>query len=242
MKKLVLFVCLMCGMMAALQAQNVVFSDNFDSYTAGQKLCSQNNTDWTTWSNSPGSAEDAVISTEQASSGSNSLKITGSNDIIYRFSNQTTGVFDVEFDYYIPSTGSGAYFNIQHYYNPGVQWAFECYFTNNGTGYIDVANNTYNFTMPNDAWFHVKAHIDLDMDSITVTVNNVDVHTWPFSYESNSVNGISVGPSLFNSNAAICEYCLGLSSICSKAAISWLSLSYVSGSSLSCLKYARLNV
>ena len=191
MKKLVLFVCLMCGMMAALQAQNVVFSDNFDSYTAGQKLCSQNNTDWTTWSNSPGSAEDAVISTEQASSGSNSLKITGSNDIIYRFSNQTTGVFDVEFDYYIPSTGSGAYFNIQHYYNPGVQWAFECYFTNNGTGYIDVANNTYNFTMPNDAWFHVKAHIDLDMDSITVTVNNVDVHTWPFSYESNSVNGIN---------------------------------------------------
>ena len=184
MKKLVLFVCLMCGMMAALQAQNVVFSDNFDSYTAGQKLCSQNNTDWTTWSNSPGSAEDAVISTEQASSGSNSLKITGSNDIIYRFSNQTTGVFDVEFDYYIPSTGSGAYFNIQHYYNPGVQWAFECYFTNNGTGYIDVANNTYNFTMPNDAWFHVKAHIDLDMDSITVTVNNVDVHTWPFSAPS----------------------------------------------------------
>ena len=191
MKKLVLFVCLMCGMMAALQAQNVVFSDNFDSYTAGQKLCSQNNTDWTTWSNSPGSAEDAVISTEQASSGSNSLKITGSNDIIYRFSNQTTGVFDVEFDYYIPSTGSGAYFNIQHYYNPGVQWAFECYFTNSGTGYISVASNTYNFSMPNNAWFPVKVHIDLDQDSITVTVNNVDVQTWPFSYESNTVNGIN---------------------------------------------------
>lgn len=191
MKKFLLFVCLMCGMMAALQAQTVVFSDNFDSYTAGQQLCSQNNTDWTTWSNAPGTAEDAVISTEQASSGSNSLKVTGTNDIIYRFSNQTTGVFDVDFDYYVPTTGSGAYFNIQHYYNPGVQWAFECYFTTSGTGYFSVAGTTYNFTMPNNAWFHVKAHIDLDQDLITMTVNNVVVQSWPFSNESNSANGIN---------------------------------------------------
>lgn len=111
MKKFLLLFCLAFPFVI-LQAQTVVFSDNFDSYTAGQKLCSQNNTDWTTWNNTPGSSEDAVISTEQASSGSNSLKVTGTNDIIYRFSNQTSGVFDIEFKYYVPSSGNGAYFNV----------------------------------------------------------------------------------------------------------------------------------
>lgn len=191
MKKILFFICLLGGLMVYVQAQTVVYSDNFDSYTAGQALCSQNNTNWTTWSNAPGTSEDALISTEQASSGANSLKVTGANDIIYRFSNQTTGVFDVDFDYYIPSTGSGAYFNIQHYYSPGIQWAFECYFTNNGTGYIDVANNTYNFTNPVNAWFHIKAHIDLDQDLITVYVADSAVQTWPFSHESNSINGLN---------------------------------------------------
>ncbi|MCQ2279655.1 MAG: hypothetical protein MJZ49_02490 [Bacteroidales bacterium] len=113
MKKCLSFFCLLVAVMA-LQAQTVIFTDNFDSYTAGQRLCSQNNTDWTTWSNAPGGIEDAYISTEQAVSGSNSLKITGNNDIIYRFSNQTSGVFDVEFKYYVPSSGQGAYFSLQH--------------------------------------------------------------------------------------------------------------------------------
>ena len=88
-------------------------------------------------------------------------------------------MFDVDFDYYIPSTGNGAYFNIQHYYSPGIQWAFECFFTTSGTGYIDVANNTYNFTNPINTWFHVKAHIDLDQDLISVYVADSLVQTWP---------------------------------------------------------------
>jgi hypothetical protein len=173
-----------------MQAQTVVFSDNFDSYTAGQKLCSQNSTNWTTWSNAPGTAEDAVISTEQASSPSNSLKITGTNDIIYRFSNQTSGVFDIDFNYYVPSTGSGAYFNLQHYYNPGVEWAFECFLYNSGTGYITINNSNTNFNYPTNAWFPVKIHVDLENNSAILTVNNTDVITWTFSNTSENTGGI----------------------------------------------------
>ena len=191
MRKNLFFVCLLVGLTAYAYAQTVVYSDNFDTYTAGQSLCAQNNTNWTTWSNAPGSSEDALVSSEQALSGSNSMKVTGSNDIIYRFSNQTTGVFDVDFDYYIPSTGNGAYFNIQHYYSPGIQWAFECFFTNSGTGYISVAGATYNFTNPVNAWFHIKAHVDLDMDLISVYVADTLVQSWPFSYESNTSSGIN---------------------------------------------------
>ena len=189
MKKVLFLFCLAftCVM---LQAQTVVYSDNFDSYTAGQKLCSQNNTNWTTWSNTPGSAEDATISTEQSSSPSNSLKIAGTNDIIYRFSNQTSGVFDIDFKYYVPSTGSGAYFNLQHYYNPGVEWAFECFLYNSGTGYITINGSNTNFSYPSNEWFPVKIHVDLDNNSASLNVNNTDVITWTFSNTSEASNGI----------------------------------------------------
>lgn len=189
MKKFLLLFCLAFPFVM-LQAQTVVYSDNFDSYTAGQKLCSQNNTNWTTWSNAPGTAEDAVISTEQANSASNSLKITGTNDIIYRFSNQTSGVFDIEFKYYVPSSGSGAYFNVQHYYNPGVEWAFESFLYNSGTGYVTINNNSTNFSFPSNAWFPVKIHVDLDNNSAVLTVNGTDIITWPFSNTSEASNGI----------------------------------------------------
>ena len=190
MKKLLSFFSLLLAIFT-MQAQTVIFTDNFDSYTAGQRLCSQNNNDWTTWSNSPGSAEDAYISTEQAASGSNSLKINGSNDIIYRFSNQTSGVFDIEFKYYVPSTGNGAYFNLQHYYNPGIEWAFECFLYNSGSGYVTINNANTNFSYPSNAWFPVKIHVDLDNSSATLTINSVDVITWPFNYTSENANGIN---------------------------------------------------
>ena len=102
----------------ALMAQTVVFSDNFDSYTVGSHLAqTATGTAWTTWNHLPGGTEDGVISSTYAASAPNSLYITGANDVIYPFSNQTSGYYTLDFDYYIPSTGNGAYFNIQHYYN-----------------------------------------------------------------------------------------------------------------------------
>ena len=189
MKKCFILFCLLCVTMT-IQAQMVIYTDNFDGYTAGQQLCSQNNAQWTTWSNTPGSAEDAYISTEQASSGANSLKISGTNDIIYRFSNQTSGVFDIDFNYYVPSSGSGAYFNVQHYYNPGIEWAFECFLYSSGSGYITINGSNTNFNYPSNTWFPVKIHVDLDNNSASLTVNGTSVITWTFSNTSEAANGI----------------------------------------------------
>jgi hypothetical protein len=173
-----------------LQAQTVLFSDNFDSYTAGQQLCTQNNTDWVTWTNIPGSTEDAYITTEQAASGSNSLKIEGSSDLIYRFDNQTTGVYEIDFNYYIASVGSGAYFNIQHYTQPGVQWAFECAFSTYGVAYLRQNENLVTFSFPNDTWFPIKVVIDLDNDSLAIFINGESLETAPFSYTADGNNGV----------------------------------------------------
>ena len=173
-----------------LQAQTVIFSDNFDSYTAGQQLCTQNNTNWTTWSNAPGGDEDAYISTEQAVSGSNSLKIEGSSDIMYMFNNRTTGVYDIDFNYYVPSSGEGAYFNIQHYTQPGQDWAFECRFHSSGMGYLIQNGELSYFSFPADTWFPIKVHIDLDNDSLAIFLNGESVETWPFSYTDSGDSGI----------------------------------------------------
>ena len=169
-------------------AQTVVFSDNFDSYTAGSHLA-QSNPAWTTWSSAPGSAEDGVISSAQASSAPNSLYITGSNDQVYPFGNYTTGHYTLTFNYYVPSTGNGAYFNIQHILLQ--QWALECYFNNNGTGYLSVGGAEINFNYPSNAWFPIEFDVDMDNDQAILTVNNVLVHTWQFSYQQGNTNGIN---------------------------------------------------
>ncbi len=186
MKKSLLFFLLMFAATSFMFAQTVVFSDNFDSYTAGSHLA-QSNSAWTTWSSAPGSAEDGVISSTQASSAPNSLYITGSNDQVYPFGNYTSGHYTLTFNYYIPSSGSGAYFNIQHILLN--QWALQCYFTNSGSGYLEVGGAEYNFTCPSNAWFPIEFDVDIDNNSASLTVNNVAVHTWPFSYQSGNTNG-----------------------------------------------------
>ena len=169
-------------------AQTVVFSDNFDSYTAGSHLA-QSNSAWTTWSNAPGGSEDGVISTAQAASAPNSLYISGSNDQVYPFGNYTTGHYTLTFNYYVPSSGNGAYFNIQHILLQ--QWALECYFNNNGTGYLSVGGLQINFNYPSNAWFPIEFDVDMDNDQASLTVNNVLVHSWPFSYQEGNINGVN---------------------------------------------------
>ena len=52
MKKILLSLMFVFAATSLMFAQTVVFSDNFDSYTAGSHLA-QSNSAWTTWSNAP---------------------------------------------------------------------------------------------------------------------------------------------------------------------------------------------
>ena len=186
MKKSLLFLLLMFAATSFMFAQTVVFSDNFDTYTAGSHLA-QSNSAWTTWSSAPGGAEDGVISTAQAASAPNSLYISGSNDQVYPFGNYTTGHYTLTFNYYVPSTGNGGYFNIQHILLQ--QWALECYFYSAGNGYLSVGGVEYNFSCSSDTWVPIAFDVDMDNDEASLTVNNVLVHTWPFSYQQGNTNG-----------------------------------------------------
>ena len=188
MKKVLLSFLLMSAVTIFPFAQTVVFSDNFDSYTAGSHLA-QSNSAWTTWSNAPGGAEDGVISNAQAASAPNSLYISGDNDQVYPFGNYTTGHYTLTFNFFVPTTNNGAYFNIQHILLQ--QWALECYFYSTGGGYLSVGGSEYNFSCPSNAWFPIEFDVDMDNDQASLTVNNVLVHTWQFSYQQGNTNGVN---------------------------------------------------
>jgi len=150
MKKLLLL-SVIVAFAFSVKAQTTLIDENFDSYTTGGQVADQSDI-WTTWSNDPGSAEDAVVSEDYANSTAKSMLVTGTNDMILPLGDKTSGVYDVNFYYYV-ETGFGGYFNIQHFEAPGNQWALECYFGENGTGRLHVEGTDFNFDYPKDQWF-----------------------------------------------------------------------------------------
>ena len=191
MKKHVLFFALMFAVTSFLTAQTVVFSDNFDSYTAGSHLA-QVNSAWTTWTNAPGGSDDGVISNAQAYSAPNSLYIEEDIDQVYPFNSYTSGHYIIEFKLYIPSgthnpSGPGAYFNVQHILRG--QWALECYFDNDSTGYLLVGNSQHNFNYSYNTWIPVQMDLDLNNDQASLTINNNLIHSWPFHYTLSTTTG-----------------------------------------------------
>ncbi|MBP1673064.1 MAG: hypothetical protein H6Q25_879 [Bacteroidetes bacterium] len=192
MKKILLFTGMLFACVA-MQAQTIIFQENFDTYTAGDKIAVVN-TNFTTWSAAPGGSEDATISAEQAASPSNSLKIVSGNDCVFPIANFTTGEYVIEFDYYVPSTGTGAYFNVLHNFaGTSSEWALECYFSNTGTGYLKVgkaADGEISFTYPSNQFFHMYIKIDLTEDEAKMEINNNQIHTWPYHYQANDTTGL----------------------------------------------------
>ncbi|MGE0562706.1 MAG: T9SS type A sorting domain-containing protein [Flavobacteriales bacterium] len=184
MKKILLFNFVLLTVMLTTKAQTVLYSNDFDAYTPAGFLGTQAGLPFTTWSNAPGGTEDAVISTAFANSPSNSVFIaSSSDDVILRLGNKTSGKFNISFYYYIP-VGFGGYYNLQHFEAPGNQWANEVYFGNNGNGNIKANNITTNFTHPNDAWFLIENHVDIDNDTAALFINGTHIVTWPFATQA----------------------------------------------------------
>jgi hypothetical protein len=170
------------------------YTDNFESYTTGGFLAVQNPTWWTTWSNLPGSGEDGEISTDFASSPTKSVLCDltpGATDLVWKLGNKTSGIWEVNFELYI-QTGFSGYYNIQKTEIPGTQWAFELYFHTDGTAALYAGSSTpITFTYPKNTWFPVENHINLDADVISLLVNGVVIHTWPFHYTSSGTTGMT---------------------------------------------------
>ncbi len=152
-----------------------VFCDNIDTYPIG--ALGPNADWWSTWSGTEGGAEDGLVSTDYAYSGTNAALIPegGVTDVILKLGNLSSGKYNLSWQMYVPS-GKHAYYNIQETEVPGVAWNAEVYFglVTPGTGDITVPAEV-SFTYPPDAWFLVEHIIDMDANTIEIKINGTSV-------------------------------------------------------------------
>lgn len=160
-----------------------LYEDDFEYYSAGDFLAVENPTWWTTWSNQPGSAEDVPVSGDVAYSGSKSIIIQNSTDAVLKLGDKTSGYYEINFWCYLP-TGYGGYYNIQHFEAPGIEWAYQVYFGENGSAQLDAGiESAATFNYPKDQWFLIENTIDIDNDWTVLKVNGNTIYEWPFHYQ-----------------------------------------------------------
>jgi hypothetical protein len=176
------------GAILTASAQTVLFEDNFDSYTAGTGVVAQN-TNWAYWS--AGAPSDANVSSNFASSGTNSANINGTaTDLVLPIGPFTTGKYDIKFKMYLPA-GAGGYFNALHTWSgssTAYEWAGDVFF--DGTGVATWTTGGAQggaVTVGTDVWFDVQITADLDGDLGRLYFNGVVANEWQWSL--NNANG-----------------------------------------------------
>jgi hypothetical protein len=170
--------------------EQVLYYNEFDAFTPGDYIAVVDPDWWTTWSNTPGTAEDALISNEQSSSPENSIKVDGTSDLVFKMGNKTSGKYILDFEYYVPAA-FGAYYNLQHYESPGVEWALEVYFATDGTGTINAGGeNAATFTYNHDEWIEITNVVDLDADWAELYFDDVLIYEWQFSIQATGEPGM----------------------------------------------------
>ena len=161
-----------------------IFFENFDAYTAGNLVACSNPTFWTTWSNAPCGAEDALVSNEFAYSGTNSAKIIFNDDLIKDFGlAYTSGKYKISFQAYIPATKSGYFNTLATFAGSTSDWGMEIFFLSTGVCSLMAGSTTAITTAnwPANTWFPVEHIVDLDANQSQMFVNGVLVHTWQWT-------------------------------------------------------------
>lgn len=180
----------------------ISFSDDFEEYNVGDLIASTS-ADWSTWSGETGGPEDAAVSNDFASSGSNSLLLQGggTTDIILPFGGiYDSGYFTLSFNIYVPA-GNGAYMNVQglDVVGQGIGiWDFQAYFEANGdftmenTNFQEITASTYT----QGEWINVSFEINLESNSWNMFINKECAAAWTNS------NGSVASMNLFPRDAS----------------------------------------
>jgi hypothetical protein len=153
----------------------VIIEDDIENYATGDISFQSPHWDSDTFSGS--------VSTEQASSGSNSLQFDGNEGNLFLTGGQSSGHYIISFELFIPE-GELAFVYCLHGNNGDV--------AENATSLMSFESegaslNLYDgrpaidFDFPNDIWFNVYLFIDIDNDVARLTVNEKAVVAWTFS-------------------------------------------------------------
>jgi hypothetical protein len=155
-----------------------VFNEDFESYAAGSALHGKGG--WKGWDNSPGAG--APVSNAHAYSGSNSVEIGGSSDLVHEF-DITGGMWEFTVMQYIPSGTTGNnYFILLNSYDDGANqdWSVQLPI-NLATGVMTSAyDSAVAVNILYDQWVELKCVIDLDNNIVDEYYNGelFSTHQW----------------------------------------------------------------
>lgn len=223
MKKVSLLIALVAFVFGNAFAQ---MSYDFNDGVAGAKIAQTYGMPWTTWTNAPGGSEDGVFG---EAGGSMAAHFTYGNDQILYLGDHEVGVYDLEFDAYVPN-GKNGYFNVLHHFDgqnsDNCIWAMQVYMhlTNDGQNSTSApghgtvhagSNGTTDLPCVYDAWMHFRVHVDADSDVAQLYFNvvgepEVMYAEWQWSLDSfgeNTTNRILGAMDFFPpQNASSSEY------------------------------------
>jgi Outer membrane protein Omp28/Secretion system C-terminal sorting domain len=201
MKKILFFL----ASFACLSLNAQTFSDDFESYKAGDFVAKTNNK-WTTWSNTPGTTEDTKVSAEKAHGGTLAAKFSstaatgGPTDLVLPFFGSLTqtndvGLFESTMWFYVPK-GKTAYFNYQAKNPVGGIWAMDVYFDADSTfrcicsGAGGLQGKT---KYKQDTWVKYSCSIDMTTNNWVISLDDQQVAK--FSTSNNSLFAMDIFPS-----------------------------------------------
>jgi hypothetical protein len=182
-KTYILFIVIFSIFLFAPYSTAQFYFTDFENYTAGEQLACQDSVNWTTWNLLPcDSVEDGYITTDHAFSGIKSFVILYNNDVVKRLGNQTSKVWNVEFDMLIPANRAG-YFNLLSGFAPDpAEWAIEVFFPDGGVASVNAGMvGAAQFVFPYGTWFHIKITINLSLDYGVLLVNNNSILVWQWT-------------------------------------------------------------
>lgn len=174
-------------------SQTTLFSDDFESYTAGLKLVQQApGTDWTTMSNTPGNYEDPIVSNAYANSGVNSVKISQSKDLILQLNDKTAGRYLIKAFAKVTPGRAGSFSILQDFDTYNSIYGMDIYFLENGTGTVNAGGtNSGEFTYTPGNWVPINVIIDINDDFATLYINDNEVVSWIWSTGSAGCNALA---------------------------------------------------
>ena len=196
---------LVLGAFSFSSIAQVELTDDFESYNLGPLAPQASH--WRTWGGD-GGADDANVTDDEANSGAQSLLIGPNNlsDMVYLTPSQpNSGVYTIQWHALVPSGKSG-YFNMQAAKTAdGTAWVqalmggnvyFNCKDDASGNGgntpgvgtvsgaidCIPVAGDA-TFTYPEDEWFKITCIYDIDTETWSMKINDVEQFTgYPFAF------------------------------------------------------------
>ena len=180
----------------ALMAQTVIFSEDFESYQAGDQIAESNASFYTWTSNSPNM--DAPVSDAYAASGSNSIELAFADgtDIVLSTGEYAQNIYTVEFKILIPE-GEEGYFNLLHdwnYTSAVYEWAIDVNFANGNMTWVAGATEGGAGSYTPGEWQDIQVQVNLANDLGVLSLNGEEQLTWQWSL--NNADG-SVGMNEF---------------------------------------------